>query len=298
MKNVYYKSTIGNFGDDLNKWLWPKIFKNIDDGDDNLYFIGIGSILDKTIIKRYNIGEGRKIVFGTGVRPSLLYPRLNLDDTWDIKFLRGPLSAQVFENKYEYIADAAYALRHLDCFPELQNTKKQYKISLMPYYKSLTYVNWEKICKQLGYHYISPCSEKGVEFTIKEIAASEKLVAEAMHGSIVADILRVPWRRFVFSTHDTEYTYVSEFKWKDWLFSIGITNIESLYIPLYMRNRITLLLRKITSNLLSIEIFHKQKIYDTILEQLKDENKQYYCSTDPIIKCIDDKIARKIASLK
>src|SRR5690606_20378792 len=93
MRNIYFKSEIGNFGDDLNGWLWPRLFKGFEKGDD-ISFIGIGSILDA----RFNSNEAvrcskRKIVFGTGVRPSLTGAPLSLDPDWDIRFLRGPLSS-------------------------------------------------------------------------------------------------------------------------------------------------------------------------------------------------------------
>ena len=67
MKLFYYKDPGGNFGDDLNAWLWPRLIPELLDDRDDTLFVGIGSILDRRIPQ-----EPRKIVFGTGVGYGLL----------------------------------------------------------------------------------------------------------------------------------------------------------------------------------------------------------------------------------
>jgi succinoglycan biosynthesis protein ExoV len=298
MNYIYYKSDIGNFGDDLNEWLWPQIFDGIDQCN-NIYFIGIGSILDENIGKDYNLQYNKKkIVFGTGVRPSLQFDASSFDSTWDIKFLRGPLSSQVLGNKYEYITDAAYALRQLNSFEQLRNTEKKYEFSLMPYFMSLPYLNWEAICEELGYHYISPCSESGIEFTLREIAASKRLITEAMHGAIAADILRVPWSKFVFSTYDTENAHISNFKWNDWLFSIGLKYIDTVYIPLYTKNRLSTCLRTLSFHKVSVEFFHKDMVTKLFFEGFQNIIRRFSLSKDSVIKDIDSKIFEQTEKLK
>jgi len=74
---------------------------------------------------------------------------------------------------------------------------------------------------QNSWHYISSASND-IEFTMSEIASCECLITEAMHGAIVADALRVPWKRFRFFAHIHEGEAVSEVKWNDWLASINI----------------------------------------------------------------------------
>jgi succinoglycan biosynthesis protein ExoV len=175
------------------------------------------------------IGDQKKVVFGSGIRP--YYDQFKIDHKWDIKFLRGPLSAGALKNKFEYIADSAYALSLVKS--DLPPVAKKYKVSVIPYFRSLSYFNWEKICNELGYHYISPLAEKGIEHTINEIAASEKIICEAMHGAIIADIMRVPWHRFVLSTPETEGERVGEFKWMDWLYSIDLKYTDASYIKFY-----------------------------------------------------------------
>jgi succinoglycan biosynthesis protein ExoV len=296
MRNIYYKSPIGNFGDDLNEWLWPQIF-NINEKD-NSYFIGIGSILSANFISQYELSTGIKTIFGTGVRPSLKPPfKFSLDDDWSVQFLRGPLSSKFFNDKYEYISDAAYALKCTSFYDEIINSEKKYEISLMPYFRSLEFFDWEKICNDIGVNYISPCSENGIEFTLKEIALSKKLITEAMHGAIVADILRVPWHKFVLTTYYYESPYIAEFKWSDWLGSVKLNSIENSFIPFYHRkNKITKIIKKLTNNFVSVHFLEKMFLNDFFFEII--DNAKYYLSSDSVFCEINARFLDKINSVK
>ena len=219
MQLISYISKSGNVGDDLNDWLWLKIFgeKFINARKDTAFF-GIGSILikDSEFIERAN-QYPRKIIFGTGVRSINEY--IELDDSWEIYFLRGPFgSLKLTNSQSNYISDGAYFIMML---PEYQNyitQAKKYPISFVPYFQSIDIIDWRKICDKMGWHLILPTLD--VDSFINEISASEKVISEAMHGAIFADILRVPWKRFRFYAHIYEGEQVSEFKWNDWLFSI------------------------------------------------------------------------------
>jgi hypothetical protein len=295
MEYLYFKSKHGNFGDDLNPWLWPQLFEGINTGTTDV-FLGIGSILHAENAV-FNTLQGRKkIVFGTGIRPSSIYTNLKMDESWDVKFLRGPLSTTALQKKYEYITDAAYALRQLPDFDKVINQEKKYEVSLMPYFHSLEFFDWEQICKELGYHYISPFSENGVEETLKEIAASKVLITEAMHGAIVADILRVPWHRFILTTPYTEGAMVSEFKWSDWLQSVGIYHPEVTFINFYKKTRIHGWLKNLSSKVISTEFLLTAKVKEDILKKLAG-GKLTYLSDDLVVKEIDEKIAGKVQEL-
>ncbi|MEP6747478.1 MAG: polysaccharide pyruvyl transferase [Bacteroidota bacterium] len=296
MKLVEIKLRKNNFGDDLNEWLWPQIFANIDDND-NGYFLGIGTILLGGSPVLEKISRSKKIVFGSGVRPSELYVSYKPDSLTDIKFLRGPLSSQALDHKYEYITDAAYAVRQLDNFQQLQNTEKKYEISVMPYFHSVDYFDWKSICKKLGFHYISPLSENGVEFTLKEIAASRHLISEAMHGAIAADLLRVPWHRFVLTTPHTEGDMVSQFKWADWLQSIKIYNPQITFIPFYKKSRVHNWVKNISNNIIATEFLYKPYVKKRIVEKLALV-KDFYLSDNILLSEIDMKILKKINQLK
>ncbi len=292
MKYVYFKSELGNFGDDLNPWLWPQLFgKQVHIADAN--FFGVGSILHAENSHLKRLSNERKIVFGTGIRPSNLYKNLSLDETWDVRFLRGPYSARYLDNRYKYISDAAYAVRQLESFSEILNTPKKYEVSLMPYFHSMNYFNWKKISNHLGYNFISPHSENGVKNTLKEIAASKYLITEAMHGAILADALRTPWKRFVLTTPYTEGGRISDFKWNDWLNSIDICKTEVAYVPLYQNTRLHNPIKRLTGNMVSAKFLIKSKVIDNLIKSLSDTS-GCLLSSDKLLKNIDSKFHEEI----
>jgi len=295
MNFVYFKSAIGNFGDDLNPWLWPQLLTS-NAGEENSAFLGIGSILfnGNKILNAYQ--DQKKIVFGTGIRPSKDFKSFKTDDTWDIRFLRGPLSAMSLGNRHPYITDAAYAMRQLPDFNKYMHCEKKYEISLMPYFGSVSFFDWEGICAKLGYHYISPLSEKGVDFTLMEIASSKRLITEAMHGAILADVLRVPWHRYILSTFNRETARVSEFKWMDWLYSMELGYVDSTFINFYSRNFLDKVFSKLSADKLKSESLAKGKILTDIYQQLGTP-KDYFLSEDTRIQEVDEKIGAELLRL-
>jgi succinoglycan biosynthesis protein ExoV len=296
MEYLYYRSEKGNFGDDLNPWLWPQLFKSTQADTEKTYFLGIGSILypENKILK--TVLEDKKVVFGTGVRPSTNHNTLTIDNTWDIKFLRGPLSAMSLKNKYDFVADAAYAIRHIDNFERFIGIPKKHNISVMPYFKSVEYFDWEQLCKNLGYNYISPFSENGVEETLFNIASSKYIITEAMHGAILADALRVPWHRYLLTTHHTEGAMISEFKWMDWLYSLNLGNINSTNIKFYRKSFLNEFLLKYSNKMINAEFMTKRHISNDILKRL-DNIKDFYLSNDNVLETIDTKMKSHIAKL-
>lgn len=292
MEYIYYKAAHGNFGDDLNDWLWPKFFGVSKHGGDCL--LGIGSILYNGSELLSEIQERKKIVFGSGVRP--YYEPLITDDSWDIRFLRGPRSVKSIGKNNTFITDAAYAIRLTKEFGQIQNTEKKYKISVMPYFHSVKYLNWKKICYRLGYNYISPLSENGVEYTMQQIAASQYIITEAMHGAIVADAFRVPWSRFILTTPYTEGQMISEFKWMDWLDSIQTSVDDPVHIKLYRNSFINKWVNVLTRKAVDVKFFLKNKVQQDVITALQRKQK-FHLSKDGIINNIDSKIHEQIDAL-
>lgn len=290
MNNIYWQSKCGNFGDDLNSYLWPLIWGNdfVNKAED-IDFIGIGSVLGSDFLKNKIRQRSRKIVFGTGFRPS--NNSFDLDLSWDIAFLRGPLSAYSLNQKNNFISDAAYAYALTSEYSIAKEEPKKYKYSLFPYFRSAENINWEKIAKRLGVHYISPLSENGVESTLLEIAQSNYIITEAMHGAILADVLRVPWHRFLFSSYIYEGPDVSDFKWNDWLFSINIGNIEKSKFALSSGR---------FSDFLRYYIYRQKKYFgfskffeDHISEIIIKDNFSFYLSSDQTFSYIVDQLFEK-----
>ncbi|MGY6649912.1 polysaccharide pyruvyl transferase family protein [Wenyingzhuangia sp. IMCC45574] len=232
MKLISYKNKNGNFGDDLNSYLWPKIFGPKFSENENIAFLGIGSILteNSTFIKEASLFDN-KLILGTGVRS--LKENLTFDETWDFSFLRGPLSSFKITGSFNnFITDSAYFYALLDEYKKVMKLPKKHKISVIPYFKSIDLINWKKFCDKNNLNLITP-SNLSVEEFIIQVASSERVYAEAMHGAIMADILRVPWKRIKFNAHFSETEVVSEFKWHDWFGSINLHNVEN--ISLYKR---------------------------------------------------------------
>ncbi len=84
---------------------------------------------------------------------------------------------------------------------------------------------WQSLCADCGLNYIDPGNS--IEHILDEIAATEILLTEAMHGAIVADALRVPWVPIKANSK------ILEFKWNDWLDGLNIVyepyRIKRLY---------------------------------------------------------------------
>jgi succinoglycan biosynthesis protein ExoV len=293
MKLITYKAEKGNFGDDLNNWLWPQFFGSFNESSETA-FLGIGSILFNNFPALREYDNSKKIVFGTGIRPTNQI--FKLDENWDIKFVRGPLSSACLD-KIEYISDAAYAIGLTHSYKKLLSSEKKYEVSVMPYFKSVEYVDWERICSKLGYNYISPLSETNIEKTLTQISETKYLITEAMHGAIVADIFRVPWHRFIFSTPYTEGSTVSEFKWLDWQSSINFVNTLNTTIPMYSRSKIDSILNRIYDKKLNINYFSSDNATANLLNQLS-KIKDFSLSKDEKINEVFDRINLKINELK
>jgi succinoglycan biosynthesis protein ExoV len=207
MKLYYYQNTTGNnFGDDLNPWLWSRLLGELLDDDERELLVGIGTILDRRIPL-----EPRKVVFGSGIG----YGRMpRLDETWRIYCVRGPLTATALGLPDNLaITDPALLVR--DFISSLPG--KMHQASMMPHHKtptgiSLSGTSLKAASDAIGINYIDPRDD--IEDIISAIRDSEMLIAEAMHGAIVADALRVPWIPIQLSSQ------ISNFKWWDWCRSL------------------------------------------------------------------------------
>lgn len=293
MEFLYYKDKKGNFGDDLNPWLWTRLFP--EEKQIEKYFVGIGTVLFQDNKLFGNLSDNKdRIVFGSGVRPS--YKRLFFDEKWDIRFLRGPLSAAYLHNEYKYITDAAYALRQLPNFGDIASAPKKYDISFIPYFQSLNYLNWKNICSELGINYISPHAEFGIDHILSEIASSKTIITEAMHGAILADIFRIPWHRLVFSTPHNEGGMVSEFKWNDWMNSVGLRNIDATQVKHYRRPFLHNWIKTATKGMVSAE-FYVRSVGKADMIKAINGIKDYHLSSDSAILEIDDKLNAEVIKI-
>lgn len=220
MDLFYYRGDEPNFGDELNHWMWPRLIQDCWDNKDNTLFVGIGSVLETRFPK-----EKLKIIFGSGYGGYGTVP--TLDETWKVFFVRGRNTAKTLGiNESLGIGDSAILLRSFFNEPH----DKKYPVSLIPHFKSLSFGNWELAAKLAGIHLIDP--RQNVETIISQICASELVMAEAMHGVIVADALRVPWIAL-------EPVYnLNRMKWFDWASALNIQLTSQKLTPSSMPEKI------------------------------------------------------------
>ncbi len=217
MKLRYYKLPKGerNFGDELNPWLWEKLIPGILDEDASVAFVGIGSLINNGLPQKTRYAR-KIVIFGTGVGYGKGVPKI--DGSYTIYCVRGLLSAQALGISEKLaITDGAVLIRQVFS----NQSPKKYRFSYMPHYE-LAGKGWETVCQKLGFGYIDP--RWSVEQVLSSISETEILLAEAMHGAIIADALRVPWLPI------TTNSSILAFKWQDWCSSIGVE-----YQPIRMK---------------------------------------------------------------
>jgi hypothetical protein len=109
MKLHFWEEKYKNFGDDLNSWLWSKYF-DFSSSPDAPIFVGIGTIIDESI----PVAE-RIIVFGSGA--GYAKPPAHIGEAgFDIRFVRGPLSARLLKlDETKSITDPAILVADQFC---------------------------------------------------------------------------------------------------------------------------------------------------------------------------------------
>lgn len=208
MKLYYYQGVKPNFGDDLNAWMWPKIMPNVWDDNEDVLFLGIGSIIFDFFPKK-----AKKIVFGAGYGGYTPLPEI--DENWKFYFVRGKHTARAVNIDEKLgIGDSAILLR--SCIN--QKPAKKFRVSFMPHWESTLDGLWERACNQASINYIDPTGT--VEETLDAILSSDLVVTEAMHGAIVSDALRVPWVAV------TPIQQSHHMKWFDWASALDIDLIS------------------------------------------------------------------------
>ena len=213
MKLFYYQRPDGlpNFGDQLNCWLWPRLLPGFLDEDETIVFIGIGTLLNHLLPQRISNAK-TVIVFSTGAGYE---SRLRqIPQHWKIYCVRGSLSAKTLGlSKNLAIADAGILVRKF----YQSDSLKSYQYAYMPHINHAKFSASiiQAVCESLGWKYIDP--REPIEQILTTITKTKVLLAEAMHGAIIADALRVPWIPIITSPR------ILKSKWQDWCSSIHCT---------------------------------------------------------------------------
>jgi succinoglycan biosynthesis protein ExoV len=217
LRLYYYKDHRGNFGDDLNLYLWPKVFPNLVNIDhpvhafsnqviveaDEKLFVGIGSLLNHHLPTHCN-----KVIFGSGFGYGEVPA---VDDRWAVFAVRGPITAAKLNlDPAVAITDSAVLVRNF----LVGSVDKRFRCSFFAYHETAETIDWRNVCRMIGIHYIDP-SDK-VDSILHQIQQSDQVICEGMHGAIVADALRVPWVPVKISRT------INELKWQDWCSSLNL----------------------------------------------------------------------------
>lgn len=205
MKIFYYRGEYPNFGDELNTWLWPRLFPGMFDEDAETLFLGIGSTIGDAATH-----VGKKILFGAGFVEQYHAKPVVAPPQWEVYFVRGPRTATALNLAPEVaITDAGVLARTV--LPRAGGGKT---IGFMPHWQSLAGGHWQAACAQAGVTLIDPRAP--VETVLAQLADSRLVIAEAMHGAIMADALRVPWLPVV------PLNPAHRGKWADWAESLAL----------------------------------------------------------------------------
>ena len=201
-----------NFGDELNTVLWPALLPGFFNDDPAERFIGIGSVLD-----RRHAGAGLKLVVGSGYGGYQKPPEL--DRKWDIRWVRGPRTAQRLHLPESLgLGDPASLLPQTGLVP----TRKPSRIGFMPHFESAAGGAWDAAAAASGITLIDP---RGDPLAIAAaIAGCHVLLSEALHGAIVADALGVPWIAI------EPLAPIHRPKWQDWADTLDLT-IRFQHLP-------------------------------------------------------------------
>lgn len=219
MRPYHWESHHGNFGDDLNLWLWDFLLPGLRDVHPDLLLVGVGTVLNDVLFPPAQ----RKLVIGSGYGYGAV-PDISNKELWDIRCVRGEMTAAKLGLPSEVgIVDPAVMVTEM---PEFQGLPKIHKKTFVPHWESAEFGIWDFACEPAGLTYLDPRGE--AKAVIKHIAQSEFIVAESMHGAILADAFRVPWVAVSTSTS------INSFKWSDWAGSVGV-KYEPRYVPVSTR---------------------------------------------------------------
>lgn len=222
----YFRSTPPNFGDELNSFLWDRLIPELRTTTSDAVLVGIGTILND------RIPAGKRIVvMGSGAGLAPLPPGLK-DGSIRVLAVRGPLTAALAGLDPELaVTDPALLLRTL--YPALVRTPEERaaaRAAFIPHFTTAADPGWQRACALAGVDFIDPTDN--CERVIQKISSSRMIIAEAMHGAIVADAFRVPW---VPVASTTEF---SAFKWLDWTLSLAVALQVTPLPPLGFRHMV------------------------------------------------------------
>lgn len=211
MKLEYHKAPRGNFGDDINEWMWNYLLPELNSmGSSDDVLVGVGSILHKNRLSKYS---GSISIMGSGYNGG---EKLDAVSRERCRFyaVRGPLTQKALElDKNVALLDPGALMADL----QPASGQSHQSVLFIPHHKNLfihSSFSLENAVAEAGLELLSP--ELPSKDVLKKIAGASLVVTESLHGAIVADAYRVPWVPVKFGPR------VTPFKWHDWASSLDV----------------------------------------------------------------------------
>jgi succinoglycan biosynthesis protein ExoV len=216
LMKLYYYDRHANFGDGMNRWLWPRLLPDCWETEDGIFFSGIGTIIGPDMPPATHW-----IVFTSGVGYGGV-PKGFGDTGWSIVAVRGPLSAAALGlGAKAAVTDGAILLATLPEYTPLPEDQRK-GVVFIPHHQTDGDADWPEVCRRAGVDYL-PARLDSRE-VIGRIRSARLVLAEAMHAAIVADTMRVPFVPI------TGSPLVNSFKWLDWTRSLEMP-YEPIALP-------------------------------------------------------------------
>jgi succinoglycan biosynthesis protein ExoV len=295
MKIFYWQSPSGNFGDDLNEWIWDDLLPGWRQWDPACTLLGVG-----TILNRRNFVEGERYLLcgsGTGFGEP---PDVSDPGVWRIAFVRGPRTAALMNIPSALaICDPAIMIPRISRFASPARDKE---IIFIPHCGSdaAPIYDWKRICARAGVEYVSP--RRDSHQVIRAVSSATKVITESMHGAIIADAFRVPWKPV--SLVDN----FNLFKWRDWTDSLRMElNITALPKPLIETNPVSRALSRISRQVIAHqEVKYKEVCFVNVKSTWKRlasaiqsiKTGDFYLSNDNTLLTRQERIAGCLAELR
>lgn len=204
----FYNRGNTNFGDYLNSWLWERLCPELIDDDASVRLIGVGTLLAHDL----DLVPGEKVIFGTGAGYGPP-PAPSQAAAWDIRALRGPLTAKTIGAEESLaITDSAWLVARLPEYSTIPTRKSG--VSFVPHWRTCERASWDEVCEIAGMDFVNPLDS--CEKVFRQIGSSELAIVESLHGAIMADFFRTPWIPVITNRK------ILRFKWLDWCASLGL----------------------------------------------------------------------------
>lgn len=210
MSIFYCHVAEGNFGDDLNSWIWHELFG---EGVATCasVLVGIGTILDEGVYSVHPSAPGY-ICFGSGTG----YGRALTDmgaAKWLYKVVRGPLSAAALNLESSHVGtDGAILLASLERYRQAPVCNG--RTIFIPHHSIADWPYWEATCNAADIDFVNPGWD--CRLVLDRIRSARLVIADSMHAAICADTFRVPWVAV------SSGPRINTFKWTDWSLSMDL----------------------------------------------------------------------------